>query len=213
MEFIPEAIDNYVKEHSDQESELLQKINRETYARVMMPRMLSGHVQGRVLSMLSHMMKPEVIVEVGTYTGYSALCMAEGMAENGKLITLDINEELEDQVRGYFDESPYSNQIDYRIGNAMELLPEIDEPIDLVFIDADKKNYLNYLELLLPKIKTGGVLLSDNVLWSGKVLEETQKNDRDTTVLKEFNQKLAQHPQLETVMLPLRDGLTLSRKI
>ena len=212
MEFIPEAIDNYVKEHSDQESELLQKINRETYARVMMPRMLSGHVQGRVLSMLSHMMKPEVIVEVGTYTGYSALCMAEGMAENGKLITLDINEELEDQVRGYFDESPYSNQIDYRIGNAMELLPEIDEPIDLVFIDADKKNYFNYYKLVFDKVRPGGFIIADNVLWSGKVVQIEKKIDKDTQAILDFNRWVQEDDRVENVLFPVRDGLMVVRK-
>lgn len=212
MEFIPEAIDNYVKGHSDAESDLLKKINRETYQRVMMPRMLSGHVQGRVLSMLSHMIKPRVIVEVGTYTGYSALCMAEGLGENGKLITLDINEELEDQVRSYFEESPYTKQIDYRIGNAMLLIPEIDEQIDLVFIDADKKNYFNYYKLVFDKVRPGGFIIADNVLWSGKVVQVEKKIDKDTQAILDFNRWVQEDDRVENVLFPVRDGLMVVRK-
>lgn len=212
MEFIPEAIDNYVKDHSDRESELLQRINRETYARVMMPRMLSGHVQGRILSMLSYMIRPQVVVEIGTYTGYSALCMAEGLADNGKLITLDINEELEDQVRGYFDESPFSQQIDYRIGNAMELLPQIEDQIDLVFIDADKKNYFNYYKLVFDKVRPGGFIIADNVLWSGKVVQTEKKIDKDTQAILDFNRWVQEDDRVENVLFPVRDGLMVVRK-
>ena len=211
MDFIPEDIQQYVEDHSDVESPLLSKINRETHARVMMPRMLSGHLQGRVLSMLTHMIQPKVILEVGTYTGYSALCMAEGLAEDGKLITLDINEELHDQVQGYFDESDYSDQIDYRIGNAMELIPEINEPFDLVFIDADKKNYLNYYNLVIDQVRSGGFIIADNVLWSGKVVQ-TEKITKDTQVILDFNRFVQEDDRVENVLFPIRDGLMIVRK-
>lgn len=211
MDFIPEDIQQYVEEHSDVESPLLSKINRETHARVMMPRMLSGHLQGRVLSMLTHMIKPKVILEVGTYTGYSALSMAEGLAENGKLITLDINEELEEQVQGYFNESEYSSQIDYRIGNAMELIPGIQEEIDLVFIDADKKNYINYYNLVIDKVRPGGFIIADNVLWSGKVVQ-TEKITKDTQVILDFNRSVQEDDRVENVLFPIRDGLMIVRK-
>ena len=211
MDFIPEDIQQYVEDHSDVESPLLSKINRETHARVMMPRMLSGHLQGRVLSMLTHMIQPKVILEVGTYTGYSALCMAEGLAKDGKLITLDINEELHDQVQGYFDESDYSAQIDYRIGNAMELIPEINEPFDLVFIDADKKNYLNYYNLVIDQVRSGGFIIADNVLWSGKVVQ-TEKITKDTQVILDFNRFVQEDDRVENVLFPIRDGLMIVRK-
>lgn len=212
MEFLPKAIDDYVKDHSDGESELLKRINRETYARVMMPRMLSGHVQGRVLSMLSHMMKPQVILEIGTYTGYSALCLAEGLKENGKLITLDINEELEEQVRGYFEASDFAERLDYRIGNALSLIPEIDEQIDLVFIDADKKNYFNYYNLVFDKVRSGGFIIADNVLWSGKVVETEKKIDKDTQAILDFNRSVQEDDRVENVLFPVRDGLMVVRK-
>ncbi|WP_422355949.1 O-methyltransferase [Roseivirga pacifica] len=211
MDFIPEDIQQYVEDHSDVESPLLSKINRETHARVMMPRMLSGHLQGRVLSMLTHMIQPKVILEVGTYTGYSALCMAEGLAKDGKLITLDINEELHDQVQGYFDESDYSAQIDYRIGNAMELIPEINEPFDLVFIDADKKNYLNYYNLVIDQVRSGGFIIADNVLWSGKVVQ-TEKITKDTQVILDFNRFVQEDDRVGNVLFPIRDGLMIVRK-
>ncbi len=212
MDFLPQAIEDYVQIHSDQESELLKKINRETHARVMMPRMLSGHVQGRILSMLSHMMQPKVILEIGTYTGYSALCMAEGLAADGKLITLDINEELEDQVQGYFDESTYKDQIDYRIGNAMDLIPSIDEELDLVFIDADKKNYFNYYKLVFDKVRPGGFIIADNVLWSGKVVQTEKKIDKDTQAILDFNRWVQEDGRVENVLFPVRDGLMVVRK-
>ena len=212
MDFLPVAIEEYVQIHSDEESELLKKINRETHARVMMPRMLSGHVQGRILSMLSHMIRPEIILEIGTYTGYSALCMAEGLSSTGKLITVDINEELEDQVQGYFDESAYREQIDYRIGNAMELIPTIDEQLDLVFIDADKKNYLNYYNLVFDQVRTGGFIIADNVLWSGKVVQTEKKIDKDTQAILDFNRWVQEDDRVENVLFPVRDGLMVVRK-
>lgn len=212
MDFLPVAIEEYVQIHSDEESELLRKINRETHARVMMPRMLSGHVQGRILSMLSHMIRPEIILEIGTYTGYSALCMAEGLSSTGKLITVDINEELEDQVQGYFDESAYREQIDYRIGNAMELIPTIDEQLDLVFIDADKKNYFNYYNLVFDQVRTGGFIIADNVLWSGKVVQTEKKIDKDTQAILDFNRWVQEDDRVENVLFPVRDGLMVVRK-
>lgn len=213
MEFITNTLYDYVVAHSQEEPQLLIDLSRQTHLKVLQPRMLSGSLQGRFLSVLTKLLQPKKILEVGTFTGYATLCLAEGLPKEGRIDTLDINEELVDFQRSFFDRSKWGEQIHQHCGDAIEIIPTLEGEYDLVFLDADKKNYLYYLELLLPKIKTGGVLLSDNVLWSGKVLEETQKNDRDTTVLKEFNQKLAQHPQLETVMLPLRDGLTLSRKI
>ena len=212
MDFLPEAIEEYVQIHSDQESDLLKKINRETHARVMMPRMLSGHVQGRILSLLSHMIRPDMILEIGTYTGYSALCMAEGLTSTGKLITVDINEELEDQVQGYFDESMHKEQIDYRIGNAMELIPDIDEQLDLVFIDADKKNYFNYYKLVFDKVRLGGFIIADNVLWSGKVVQTEKKIDKDTQAILDFNRWVQEDDRVENVLFPVRDGLMVVRK-
>lgn len=213
MEFISNTLYDYVVAHSQEEPPLLADLSRQTHLKVLQPRMLSGPLQGRILSILAKLLQPKKILEVGTFTGYATLCLAEGLDSDGQIDTLDKNEELVDFQRSFFDRSPWGKQIHQYCGDAIEIIPTLEGEYDLVFLDADKKNYLNYLELLLPKIKKGGLLLSDNVLWSGKVLEEIQKNDRDTAVLKEFNQKLAQHSQLETVLLPLRDGLTLSRKI
>lgn len=211
MDFLPEKINDYIESHSQPEPELLQKLSRETWQKVLAPRMLSGHLQGRVLSMLSKLIQPKYILEIGTYTGYSALCLAEGMQEDGELHTIDINEELLDFQRKYFDESAFGNQIVQHLGNALEIIPEIDKTFDLVFIDADKSNYPNYLEIILPKLKKGSVILSDNVLWSGKVVENVKKDDIDTQALLKYNQALNTHPRLETVLLPIRDGLTISR--
>lgn len=212
MEFLPEAIDDYVGKHSDQESDLLSRLNRETHQKVLMPRMLSGHVQGRVLSMMSHMIQPKRILEIGTYTGYSALCMAEGLAEDGELITLDKNEEIEEMVRRYFKESGFENSIDYRIGNAMSLIPDIQGPFDLVFIDADKKNYLNYYNLVLEKVRIGGFIIADNLLWSGKVVKTDKKIDSDTQALIDFNRSVQEDKRVENVLFPIRDGLMVVRR-
>jgi predicted O-methyltransferase YrrM len=212
MEFISNTLYDYVVAHSQEEPPLLADLYRQTHLKVLQPRMLSGPLQGRFLSVLAKLLQPKKILEVGTFTGYATLCLAEGLAKDGQIDTLDKNEELVDFQRSFFDRSPWGKQIHQHYGDAIQIIPTLEGQYDLVFLDADKKNYLNYVELLLPKIKKGGLLLSDNVLWSGKVLEETQKNDQDTAVLKEYNQKLAKHPKLETVLLPLRDGLTLSRK-
>ena len=211
MDFLPEKINDYVEKHSQPEPELLAKLNRETWQKQMQPRMLSGHLQGRVLSMLSKLIRPLNILEIGTYTGYSALCLAEGMQENGELHTIDVNEELVDFQKKYFDESPFGKQIFQHLGNASEIIPTLEKRFDLVFIDADKNNYPKYLELILPKLKKGSVILSDNVLWSGKVVETVNPDDEDTKALLLYNQLLNAHPRLETVLLPIRDGLSISR--
>lgn len=213
MNFLPKKIDDYVVAHSQPEPKLLQELSRETWQKVLAPRMLSGHLQGRVLSMFSKLIRPRFILEIGTYTGYSALCLAEGMVEGGALHTIDINEELHDFQRKYFDQSPWGSQIMQHTGNALEIIPKLTEKFDLVFIDADKRNYPNYLELLLPKLPKGAVILSDNVLWSGKVVEKVAKDDLDTQALLQYNKLLNEHSQLETVLLPIRDGLTISRVI
>ena len=211
MEFIPDKIDKYVIEHSQKEPKLLQQFNKETWQKIMNPRMLSGAYQGRLLSMISKLINPKNILEIGTYTGYSALCLAEGIQENGKLITIDINEELEDFVRDFFDKSDYSNQLFQKIGNAIEIIPSLEEKFDLVFIDADKSNYVNYFNLIIDKMNKGGVILSDNVLWSGKVVEKIETKDKDTKALLEYNKLLAEDERIETIILPIRDGLTISR--
>ncbi len=213
MYLLPEKINAYVEKHSQAEPELLKKLNRETWQKMIAPRMLSGHLQGRVLSMLSKIIQPKNILEIGTYTGYSALCLVEGMQENGELHTIDLNEELFDFQRKYFDESPFGKQIFQHLGNALEIIPKLNKTFDLVFIDADKSNYPNYLEIILPKLKKGAVILSDNVLWSGKVVEELKEDDEETKALLLYNKLLNEHPKLETVLLPIRDGLAISRVI
>ncbi len=211
MEFISEELDNYVVEHTQPEPELLQQLNRETQAKVLQPRMLSGHYQGRVLSMVSKILAPKTILEIGTYTGYSALCMMEGIQSGGVLHTIDHNEELFSLQRKYFDKSGFGEQIVQHTGDALDIIPTLDQTFDLVFIDADKENYSNYFEIVLPKMKSGGVILSDNVLWSGKVLGEPKKEDVDTPALIAFNKLINSHPKIESVMLPIRDGLTITR--
>ena len=210
MEFLDENILKYVEAHSSAEDGLLRRINRETHLSALKPRMLSGHLQGRVLAMVSKMIKPRLVLEIGTYTGYSALCLAEGLAENGKLVTIDINEELEGRVRGYFKESKFNDKIDYRIGDAKKVIPTLDGPIDLVFIDADKEGYSLYYDLVIDKVKPGGFILADNVLWSGKVLDE--KPDKDTMEIVGFNRKVAEDPRVEHLLLPIRDGIMVLRK-
>lgn len=213
MHFISEAIESYVDNHSEEEPELLQQLSRETHLQVLRPRMLSGHFQGRFLSLLSKMIRPKTILEIGTYTGYSAICMAEGLAKDGKLHTIDINEELYDFQRRFFDKSGYGSQIIQHIGSALAIIPNLDMSFDLVFIDADKENYPAYFDLVIDKVAPNGIILSDNVLWSGKVVEPIDPKDKSTSVLLEYNKKLKEDPRVETVLLPIRDGLTLSRKI
>jgi len=211
MNFLPEEIDRYAVAHTASEPELLQELSKETWQKVLAPRMLSGHYQGRVLSMISKLIAPKNILEIGTYTGYSALCLCEGIAANGQLHTIDINEELYDLQRKYFDKSEYGAQIIQHVGNALEIIPKLDLEFDVVFIDADKLNYPAYLDILLPKLRSGAVILSDNVLWSGKVVEPLNDGDLDTEAIVAYNKRLNEDPRLETVLLPIRDGLTLSR--
>ena len=211
MHFLPEAIDQYAVNHSQQEPELLEALNTETWQTVLNPRMLSGTYQGRVLSMIAKLVNPKNILEIGTYTGYSALCMCEGMKPDGSLHTIDRNEELYDLQRKYFDLSSYGSQIHQHVGNALDILPTIDEKFDLVFIDADKANYANYFDLIINKMNPGGVILSDNVLWSGKVVEDIDEKDKDTSALVIYNKKVNEDSRVETVLLPIRDGLTITR--
>lgn len=213
MDFLPIKIDTYVNNHTQDEPKLLQELNRETWQKILVPRMCSGHFQGRVLSMISKLVNPNNILEIGTYTGYSALCLAEGMQKNGTLHTIDRNEELYDFQRKYFDKSDYGKQIKQYVGQALDIIPAIDEKFDLVFIDADKSNYSNYFHAIIDKMNKGGVIISDNVLWSGKVVEEIQPKDIDTPALIEYNKLLKNDSRIETVLLPIRDGLTISRVI
>ncbi|MGA9269997.1 MAG: O-methyltransferase [Lutimonas sp.] len=211
MDFLPEHIANYAAEHSQNEPELLQELYRETWQKALVPRMISGHFQGRVLSMISKLIRPKTILEIGTYTGYSALCLAEGMQADGTLHTIDHNEELFDLQKKYFDRSPFKGRIRQHAGEALQIIPTLKGPFDLVFIDADKANYSNYFKLVIDKMNSGGILLSDNVLWSGKVTSAPDEKDIDTKELIAYNKLLNEDPRIETVLLPIRDGLTLSR--
>ena len=210
MEFLPEKIEQYACKHTQEESAVLAQLNRETWAKVLIPRMLSGHLQGRALSMFSKMIKPNNILEIGTYTGYSALCLAEGLDPDGILHTIDINEELVDFQRRYFNKSAYGPQILQHLGPAADIIPTLDTKFDLIFIDADKPNYIVYFNQIIDKLNPGGVILSDNVLWSGKVVEELDSKDLSTKIVLEYNTLLKEDSRLETVLLPIRDGLTVS---
>ncbi len=207
---IQEDLQHLLLKYCEPESELLQRINRETHLKVLMPRMLSGHYQGRVLSMLSKMITPNRILEIGTFTGYATLCLAEGLSASGKLFTLDINVELEDMVRRNFADSPYHNQINYILGDATQTVNELDEVFDMVFIDADKKNNGTYYDLVFDRVRPGGLIIVDNVLWSGKVLQNQQ--DKDTRNISTFNDKIAVDDRVEKLILPVRDGLFIIRK-
>ncbi len=211
MHFLSEELENYVAVHSQDEPQLLAQLNKETYQKILQPRMLSGHFQGRVLSMLSKIISPKNVLEIGTYTGYATLCLAEGLAQNGCIDTIDNNEELFDFQKKYFDKSIFKNQITQHLGNALKIIPTLNKKYDLVFIDADKENYINYFELVVPMMNKGGIILSDNVLWSGKVLEKVKENDKSTKTLLEYNKLLKTDSRVETVLLPIRDGLTLTR--
>jgi predicted O-methyltransferase YrrM len=212
MEIVNTAIEQYCELHSEQENELLKKVNRETHLEVLMPRMLSGHLQGRFLAMLSKMIRPSYILEIGTFTGYAALCLAEGLTENGELITIDVNEELAPRVQQYFAMSNKASQLRYINGNAMEVIPTINKSFDLVFIDADKKNYRKYYELVFEKVNAGGYIIADNVLWSGKVAADATKKDADTLNMIAYNEMVAKDLRVEPLLLPLRDGLMICRK-
>jgi len=211
MHFLSQELDDYIVAHSQEEPTLLQQLTRETYQKILQPRMLSGHYQGRVLSMISKLIQPKNILEIGTYTGYSALCLCEGLQSEGKLITIDINEELEWLQSKYFEQSNYNQQIIQKIGDATKIIPHLKDTFDLVFIDADKPNYPMYFEQVIGKMNKGGIILSDNVLWSGKVIEQLNPNDNSTEALLRYNKLINEDPRVETVLLPIRDGLTISR--
>lgn len=214
MEFLNDALQKYVEDHTQEESPLLRQINRETHTQVMRPRMLSGHLQGRVLAMFSNMIQPQAILEIGTYTGYSAICLTEGMTAGGKLITIDKNDELEERVRSYFKTAHLEDSITYLLGDAMKLIPQLEMTFDLVFIDADKVNYTHYYDMVLDKVRPGGYIIADNVLWSGKVVPEGRtKLDKDTQVMLDFNAKVHKDIRVQNVLLPIRDGLMILRKL
>jgi predicted O-methyltransferase YrrM len=211
MHFLSALLEKYIEDSSENEPGILKALSRETHLKVIQPRMITGHFQGRVLSMLSKIIKPTNILEIGTYTGYSALCLAEGLREAGQLHTIDINEELNDFQRRYFDKSGYGNQIVQHTGDALEIIPSLNFTFDLIFIDAEKREYIQYFDAVIKKTKPGSIILSDNVLWSGKVVEPIDEKDKATKVLMEYNKMLKNDPRIETVLLPIRDGLTLSR--
>jgi caffeoyl-CoA O-methyltransferase len=212
MYFLPAELSQYAENHSQEEPDLLKRLNRETHATILKPRMLSGHFQGRFLSFWSKILQPNLILEIGTYTGYSALCLAEGLSKTGKLITIEVNEELKDIASKYFNESPYASQIEPIIGNASTIIPSLPDEIDLVFIDADKKNYTHYYQLVFNKLRKGGIIIADNVLWSGKVAGHG-KIDADTQTLLDFNKMVQQDERVENLLLPIRDGLMIARKL
>ena len=213
MHFLSEELENYAAQHTEDEPLLLQELNKRTHLNVLQPRMISGHFQGRFLSLLSKMVQPRTILEIGTYTGYATLCLAEGLHPEGVLHTIDIKEELTDLQREFFDRSGYGSQIVQHLGKAADIIPSLDTTFDLVFIDADKQNYAHYFDLVIEKMNRSGIILSDNVLWSGKVVEEVKHNDKHTQALMAYNQKIKDDPRVETVLLPIRDGITLSRVI
>ncbi len=206
-------LNEYLETHSSQEPAYLKQVMRATYQMTINPRMLSGHVEGRFLSMLSHMIHPKRILELGTFTGYSALCLAEGLAPDGVLDTIEHNDELESLIRNHFALTPLGEKINLHIGDAITILQTLQEPYDLIFLDADKREYQRYYELCLPLLRSGGFMLADNVLWDGHVIEPAYDKDKQTCALRTFNDFVAQDTRVEKVMLPIRDGLTLIRKL
>ena len=212
MDFLPKEIEDYVTKHTEKEPPILNDLNHETWEKVLIPRMLSGHLQGRVLSMLSHMIQPKVILEIGTYTGYSAICLAEGLQDGGVIHTVDINEELEGMVNTYIEKANLKDVINNHIGNAIDIIPTLDEPFDLVFIDADKGNYSNYYDLVFDSVSPGGYIIADNVLWSGKIVDPKENLDADTIALIEYSEKVNNDERVQNVLFPIRDGLMIVRK-
>ncbi len=212
MYFLPQDLDDYIVKHSQEEPELLKQLTRETYQKILQPIMISGPYQGRVLSMISKLINPKSVLELGTFTGYSTLCIAEGLQPDGEIHTIDINEELVDFQRKYFDRSEFGHQIIQHLGNASDIIPKIYKSFDLVFIDADKPNYVEYFNLVIDKLNSGGILLSDNVLWHGKVVEKLDPKDISTRAVLAYNKILKEDNRIETIVLPIRDGLTISRK-
>lgn len=212
MEFLPKSIDDYACNHTDGEDPVLYELNRATNQKILQPRMLSGHLQGKILEMFSKMIQPKFILEIGTYTGYSAICLAKGLTENGKLLTIDINEELEDFTRSFFVKAGIEDKIDFRIDNAVNVVGGIEDEIDLVFIDADKENYSNYFDLVIDKVRPGGYIIADNVLWSGKVVQDINPKDKETKGIVGYAKKVNEDNRVENVLMPVRDGLLISRK-
>lgn len=212
MDFLPEEIEAYSERFTEAESPLLAELNRFTHSKVLMPRMLAGHLQGRVISMLSHMIAPKKVVEIGTYTGYSALCWAEGLAPGGRVHTIEVNDELEDKIRHFLDCSDYTQAIELHIGHALEVLKKIDGPLDVVYIDADKENYLAYYEVVMDKVPSGGYIIADNVLWSGKVCGDPEAMDAETRALYDYSQRVHSDERVQNVLFPIRDGLMIARK-
>jgi caffeoyl-CoA O-methyltransferase len=213
MNFLSEPLENYIESHCHEEDNVLKKLNRETHASILMPQMLSGHLQGIFLTMLSKMIKPRQILEIGTFTGYSAICLSQGLQEGGMLHTIDINEELLHIVKRYLKESGVEQKVKTYTGNALDIIPGIKEEFDLVFIDADKKNYTNYYHLVFNKVKPGGFIIADNVLWSGKVLEKPKESDEETRGIMEYNDNVTSDKRVENIIIPLRDGLMIARKL
>lgn len=213
MQFLPESIEAYAERFTQAESEVLSRLNRETYTKVMIPRMLSGHLQGQVLSMFSKMIRPKRILEIGTYTGYSAICLAQGLQEGGEVHTIDVNAELEDMIRKYLAEAGLSESVHLHIAKAVDKVDELDGPFDIVFIDADKENYSNYFDQTIDKVSPGGYIIADNVLWSGKVVKPTERNDTETEALKAYVEKIHADDRVENLLLPVRDGLLIARKL
>ena len=214
MNFFSPELQKYSESHTTPESTILKRLDRDTHLKALYPRMISGHFHGRVLSMLTHMIKPKRVLEIGTFTGYSAICLAEGLPPDGEIITIDKNRELEDMVREYLENAGMAKQVKYLLGDAMEVIPTLQETFDLVFLDADKENYSNYFNLIIDKVPSGGYILADNVLWYGKVLEnKSQKNDRETQAIIDFNRLVHNDPRVENVLMPIRDGLMILRKI
>lgn len=212
MEFISKDLSDYCDTHTKPETDVLAKLNRETHLKVVSPRMLSGHLQGRFLSLISKLQQPKLVVEIGTYTGYSALCMAEGLASEGKLISIDVNEETSAFAKSFIAQTEFANKIELVVADAKEYIQTINQEIDLVFIDADKKNYLTYYDLVIEKLSKGGLIIADNVLWSGKITMSEKEMDRETLSLHQFNQFVQQDERVENVLLPIRDGLMIVRK-
>ena len=213
MEFLSKKIEQYARNHTQKENIVLAELNRETWAKVLVPRMLSGHLQGRALSMFSKMIRPKYILEIGTYTGYSAICLSEGLQEGGKLHTIDINEELKSMSSNYFIKAGISNNVVQYVGNALEIIPNIKYEFDLIFIDADKENYSNYFEIVIEKMPIGGFIIADNVLWSGKVVGKVKDKDQETKAIKEFNYLVQTSERVENILMPIRDGLMICQKI
>tara|TARA_B100001996_G_scaffold43518_1_gene31369 strand:+ start:631 stop:1272 length:642 start_codon:yes stop_codon:yes gene_type:complete len=213
MDFIDKKIMEYAINNSENEPELLKELTKETYQKILQPRMLSGHPQGRILSLLSKIIKPKRILEIGTYTGYGTICLAEGLSDDGKIITIDKNEEIIDFQNKYFEKSGYRDKIIQLNGEALDLIETLDDKYDIIFLDADKENYINYYKAVSDKIVKGGILITDNVLWSGKVLEPSKSSDIETEILNKFNQLLKKDKKFETVIIPIRDGVSISRLI